>query len=158
MKGNKKLIEALNERLAEELAAINQYFLHAEMCEDWGYSVLHMAIKERSIQEMRHAERLIERILFLNGQPNLSKIGPLSIGKKVDEMHAKDWDAEDDAIKKYNETIKLAAEVGDNGTKTMLEEILRDEELHIDWLEEQQDQIEQMGIQIYLAEQRRAVA
>jgi bacterioferritin len=158
MKGNKKLIEALNDRLSEELAAINQYFLHAEMCEDWGYGVLHTLIKERSIQEMRHAERLIERILFLNGRPNMSTIGPLSIGKKVEEMHAKDWAAEDDAIKKYNETIKLATEVGDNGTKTMLEEILRDEELHIDWLEEQQDQIEQMGIQIYLAEQRGAAA
>lgn len=154
MKGNKKLIQALNDRLAEELAAINQYFLHAEMCEDWGYGVLHTAIKERSIQEMRHAERLIERILFLDGRPNMTKIGPLYIGKKVEEMHAKDRDAEEDAIKKYNETIKLAVEVGDNGTKTMLEEILRDEELHIDWLEEQLDQIEQMGIQIYLAEQR----
>lgn len=153
MKGDKKLIAALNDRLAEELGAINQYFVHGEMCEDWGYDTLHSAIKQRSIQEMKHAEKLIERILFLEGQPMVSKLGPITIGKKVEEMHQKDWDSEDDAIKKYNETIRLAAEVGDNGTKTMLEEILRDEESHIDWLEEQQDQIDQMGIQCYLAEQ-----
>jgi bacterioferritin len=154
MKGNKKLIEALNDRLAEELGAINQYFVHAEMCEDWGYGTLHQLIKERSIQEMRHAEALIERILFLDGKPIVSKLGPISIGKKVDEMHSKDWAAEADAIKGYNETIKLAEEVGDNGTKMLLENILKDEEMHIDWLEEQQDQIEQMGIQIYLSMQR----
>jgi bacterioferritin len=153
MKGNKQLIDALNERLAEELGAINQYFVHGEMCEDWGYSTLHSAIKQRSIQEMKHAEKLIERILFLDGQPMVSKLGPITIGKKVEEMHQKDWNAEDDAIKKYNETIRLAAEVGDNGTKSMLEDILKDEESHIDWLEEQQDQIDQMGIQCYLAEQ-----
>jgi bacterioferritin len=154
MKGNKKLIDALNDRLAEELAAINQYFIHAEMCEDWGYTTLHEAIKQRSIQEMKHAEKLIERILFLEGRPIVSKLGPITIGKKVEEMHQKDWNAEEDAIKKYNETIRLAVEVGDNGTKKLLEEILQDEELHIDWLEEQQDQIEQIGIQFYLAEQR----
>ena len=152
MKGNAKLIDALNERLAEELGAINQYFVHGEMCEDWGYDSLHQAIKQRSIQEMKHAEKLIERILFLEGRPIVSKLGPISIGKKVEEMHQKDWAAEDDAIKKYNETIRLAAEVGDNGTKTMLEAILKDEESHIDWLEEQREQIEQMGIQCYLAE------
>lgn len=152
MKGNAKLIDALNERLAEELGAINQYFVHGEMCEDWGYDSLHQAIKQRSIQEMKHAEKLIERILFLEGRPIVSKLGPISIGKKIEEMHQKDWAAEDDAIKKYNETIRLAAEVGDNGTKTMLEAILKDEESHIDWLEEQKDQIEQMGIQCYLAE------
>jgi bacterioferritin len=155
MKGNKKLIDALNDRLAEELGAINQYFVHGEMCEDWGYSQLHELIKQRSIQEMKHAEKLIERILFLEGRPIISNLGPISIGKKIEEMHQKDWDAEDDAIKKYNDTIRLAVEVGDNGTKTMLEEILKDEEDHIDWLEEQQDQIEQMGIQCYLAEQIR---
>ena len=154
MKGNDKLIKALNERLTEELGAINQYFVHAEMCEDWGYSTLHELIKERSIQEMKHAEALIERILFLDGQPIVSKLGPISIGKKVEEMHKKDMAAEADAIKKYNETIKLAEEVGDSGTKMLLETILKDEEMHIDWLEEQQDQIEQMGIQIYLSVQR----
>ena len=153
MKGNQKVIDALNKRLAEELGAINQYFVHAEMCEDWGYGVLQSAIKQRSIQEMKHAEKLIERILFLEGRPIVSELGPIKIGKKVEEMHQEDWNSEKDAIEKYNETIRLAAEVGDNGTKTLLEEILSDEESHIDWLEEQQDQIEQMGIQCYLAEQ-----
>lgn len=153
MKGDKKLIDALNDRLAEELGAINQYFVHAEVCEDWGYSSLTSALKQRSIQEMKHAEKLIERILFLDGQPIVTKLGPISIGKKVEEMHQKDLVAEDDAIKKYNVTIQLAVQVGDNGTKAMLEEILKDEESHMDWLEEQMDQIDQMGIQCYLAEQ-----
>lgn len=98
-------------------------------------------------------KKLIERILFLDGKPIVSNLGPIAIGTKIEEMHRKDWDAEDDAVKKYNETIHLAVEVGDNGTKTMLEEILKDEEGHIDWLEEQFNQIEQMGIQCYLAEQ-----
>lgn len=153
MKGNKMLIDALNERLAEELGAINQYFVHAEMCEDWGYTTLQQEIKARSITEMKHAEALIERILYLEGQPIVSKLGPIEIGKKVDEMHQKDLLSEEDAIKKYNETIRLAAEVGDNGTKMLLEGILKDEEAHADWLEEQQDQIEQMGLQLYLSEQ-----
>jgi len=151
MKGNDQLIAELNVRLSEELAAISQYFIHAEMCEDWGYDELSSAIKARSIQEMKHAELLIERILFLDGQPVISKLGPISIGKKVEEIHAVDTNAEADAIKKYNDTIRLAAEVGDNNTKVLLERILKDEEEHIDWLEEQQDQIEQIGIQLYLA-------
>ncbi|UCF88205.1 MAG: bacterioferritin [bacterium] len=153
MKGNKKLIDALNERLSEELAAINQYFVHSELCENFGYDVLHGAIKARSITEMKHAEKLIERILFLDGLPIVTKLGPVSIGKKVEDMHQKDRGAEEDAVKKYNATIKLAAEAGDNGTKILLEEILKDEESHLDWLEVQLDQIEQMGIQCYLAEQ-----
>jgi bacterioferritin len=134
MKGDKKLIEALNARLAEELGAINQYFVHAEMCEDWGYETLKEVIKKRSIQEMKHAEKLIERILYLEGRPIVSKLGPITIGKKVEEMHKNDWNAEVDAIKNYNETIRLAAEIGDNGTKTMLEAILHEEEDHIDWI------------------------
>jgi bacterioferritin len=151
MKGNDKLIAELNARLSEELGAISQYFVHAEMCENWGYDSLADAIKKRSIQEMKHAEKLIERILFLEGKPVMSKLGPISIGKKVEEMHKKDREAEADAIKKYNDTIRLAAEVGDNNTKMLLEAILKDEEEHIDWLEEQQDQIDQIGIQLYLA-------
>ncbi|NJC88240.1 MAG: bacterioferritin [Desulfuromonas sp.] len=153
MKGNEKLIGELNARLSEELGAISQYFVHAEMCENWGYDRLAEAVKKRSIQEMKHAEKLIERILFLEGKPVLSKLGPITIGKKVEEMHKKDWNAEADAIKKYNETIRLAGEVGDNNTKIMLEAILKDEEAHIDWLEEQNDQIEQVGIQLYLSRQ-----
>ncbi len=151
MKGNDKLLAELNARLSEELGAISQYFVHAEMCENWGYDALADAIKKRSIQEMKHAEKLIERILFLEGKPMMTKLGPITIGKKVEEMHKKDWNAEADAIKKYNDTIRLAAEVGDNNTKMLLEAILKDEEAHIDWLEEQQDQIDQIGIQLYLA-------
>ena len=153
MKGNEKLIAELNARLSEELGAISQYFVHAELCENWGYEVLASAIKKRSIQEMKHAEKLIERILFLEGKPVMTKLGPITIGKNVEEMHKKDWDAEADAIKKYNDTIRQASEVGDNNTKILLESILKDEEEHIDWLEEQQDQIGQMGIQLYLSRQ-----
>lgn len=152
MKGNEKLIESLNARLSEELGAINQYFVHAEMCEDWGYGALQGVIKKRSIQEMKHAEKLIERILFLEGQPIVSKLDKISIGKQVEQMHTFDLAAEVRAIKGYNDSIRLAAEVGDNGTKTMLEALLKEEEEHLDWLEAQQDQIEQMGIQLYLAE------
>lgn len=153
MKGNEKLIAELNARLSEELGAISQYFVHAEMCENWGYDALAATIKKRSIQEMKHAEKLIERILFLEGKPTMSKLGPITIGKKVEEMHQKDWNAEADAVKKYNDTIKLAADVGDNNTKLLLEAILKEEEEHIDWLEEQQDQIGQVGIQLYLSRQ-----
>ena len=153
MKGNDKLIVELNARLCEELGAISQYFVHAEMCENWGYDALASAIKQRSIQEMKHAEKLIERILFLDGKPVMTKLGPITIGKNVEEMHKKDWNAEADAIKKYNDTIRQATEVGDNNTKILLESILKDEEEHIDWLEEQQDQISQMGIQLYLSRQ-----
>jgi len=143
----------LNARLAEELAAINQYFLHAEMCENWRYAALKEEIKQRSIQEMRHAEKLIERILFLEGKPIVSKLGRLSIGDSVEKMHKNDWAAENDAIRKYNESIRVAMEAGDNGGKELLESILRDEEGHIDWIEAQQDQVKQMGIQVYLGEQ-----
>lgn len=153
MKGNEKLIQSLNARLIEELTAINQYFVHAEMCEDWGYENLQAVIKKRSISEMKHAEKLIERILFLEGQPIVSKLDKITIGKTVEKIHQNDWLAEESAIKGYNESIRLAAEVGDNGTKTILEAILKDEEEHIDWLESQKDQIEQMGLQLYLAEQ-----
>jgi bacterioferritin len=153
MKGNDKVIEQLNARLAEELAAINQYFLHAEMCENWRYQPLKGEIKKRSIQEMRHAEKLIERILFLEGRPVVNKLGKISIGDSVEKMHKNDWAAENDAIQKYNESIRIATELGDNGSKELLEAILKEEEEHIDWIEAQQDQIKQVGIQVYLGEQ-----
>ena len=126
--------------------------VHAEMCEDWGYGALQGVIKKRSIQEMKHAEKLIERILFLEGRPMVSKLDQIFIGEKVEQMHAFDLAAEVRAIKGYNDSIRLATEVGDNGTKTMLEALLKEEEEHLDWLEAQQDQIGQMGIQLYLAE------
>jgi bacterioferritin len=153
MQGNAKVIEQLNARLADELTAINQYMVHAEMCENWGYERLHGEIQKRAIVEMRHAEKLIARILFLEGIPTVSQLNKISIGAGVEKMHTNDWKAEEVAIKGYNETIKVAGEVGDNGTRELVESILTEEEEHIDWIEAQQSQIEQMGIQNYLTEQ-----
>ena len=153
MKGNKKLIEHLNARLAEELTAINQYMVHSEMCDDWGYGKLHKQIEKRAIDEMKHAEKLIGRILYLEGIPIVSDLNKIHIGAEVPKMHENDRQAEEGAIKSYNESIRLAAEVGDNGTREMLTAILKEEEEHIDTLEAQLDQIKQMGIQNYLTEQ-----
>jgi bacterioferritin len=153
MKGNDKVIERLNARLSDELTAISQYMVHAEMCDNWGYEQLAKAIEKRAVEEMKHAERLIARILFLEGRPIVSQLGQIAIGAKVEDQHARDWEAEAGAIKAYNEDIRFAVEVGDNGTRDMLESILHDEEAHIDWLEAQLDQINQMGIQAYLSEQ-----
>ena len=153
MKGNDKILKALNARLAEELSAINQYFVHAEMCDNWKYDRLHEVIKKRALLEMKHAEKLIERILFLEGQPIVNKLNLVSIGASVQDMHKNDLAAEMSAEKGYNETIQLAAELKDAGTKDMLEAILADEEGHIDWLEAQVDQIKQMGLENYLSEQ-----
>ncbi len=153
MKGNDRLIEKLNDLLADELTAINQYMVHSEMCENWKYERLHKEDKERAFTEMRHAEKLIERILFLEGRPTVSKLKEIRIGAEVQTQHKYDVELEYDAVKSYNEGIKLAEEVGDNGTRDFLVSILKDEEDHIDWLEAQLDQIKQMGIQIYLAEQ-----
>ena len=153
MKGNEKILETLNELLADELTAINQYMVQSEMCADWGYEKLHEAIEKRAIDEMKHAEKLIGRILFLEGRPIVSNLNKINIGATVDVQHKNDQAAEEMAIKAYNDSIKLAVEVGDNGTRDLLEEILDDEEEHIDWIESQLDQIEQMGLQVYLGEQ-----
>jgi bacterioferritin len=153
MKGNEKIIKTLNDLLADELTAINQYMVQSEMCADWGYEHLHEDIEKRAIDEMKHAEKLIGRILFLEGMPVVSNLNKIHIGSSVDAQHKNDHEAEQMAIKAYNEGIKLAVEVGDNGTRDLLEEILEDEEEHIDWIESQLDQIEQMGLQVYLGEQ-----
>ncbi len=153
MKGNEKIIEHLNARLAEELTAINQYMVHAEMCDNWQYERLHKTIEKRAIDEMKHAEKLIARILFLDGRPIVSNLNKIHIGAEVAKMHENDRLAEEDAIKGYNESIRLAAEVGDNGTRELFEGILKEEEDHIDELEAQLDQIKQMGIAGYLTEQ-----
>ncbi|GFE59763.1 bacterioferritin [Geobacter sp. AOG2] len=153
MKGNEKIIEHLNLRLAEELTAINQYMVHSEMCDNWGYERLHHAIEKRAIDEMKHAEKLIARILFLDGRPIVSELNKMHIGAEVPKMHENDWSAEAGAIKGYNESIRLAVEVGDNGTRELLEAILKEEEDHIDWLEAQLDQIKQVSPQNYLVEQ-----
>jgi bacterioferritin len=153
MKGNDKIIEHLNARLADELTAINQYIVHAEMCENWNYKQLEEMIQKRAIAEMRHAEKLIARILFLEGKPIVSKLNQIIIGTEVPNIHESDRGAEETAIQGYNESIHLAAEVRDNNTKVLLESILKEEEDHIDWIEAQLDQIKQMGVENYLAEQ-----
>jgi bacterioferritin len=153
MKGQQEIIDKLNELLAEELTAINQYFLHAEMCGDWGYEKLHEKIEQRSIQEMKHAERLMERILFLEGRPIVSELNKINIGDTVQKMLENDWQAEKDAIEMYNAAVALASNLSDNGSKLLVESILSDEEDHIDWIEEQLDQIEQMGYERYLNRQ-----
>lgn len=153
MKGNQKILETLNMLLADELTAINQYMVQSEMCADWGYEKLHESIEKRAIDEMKHAEKLIGRILFLEGKPIVSNLNKINIGATVDAQHKNDHEAEEMAIKAYNEAIKLAVDVGDNGSRDLLEEILEDEENHIDWIETQLDQIEQMGLQVYLGEQ-----
>jgi bacterioferritin len=153
MKGNEQIIEKLNQMLADELTAINQYFLHAEMCADWGYEKLHEVLEKRAIEEMHHAEELMGRILFLEGMPVVSQLNPIHIGSSVEKQIRNDWSAEKVAIEGYNVAVQLAVDVKDNGTRELFESILKDEEMHIDWIEAQIDQIEQMGIQNYLTEQ-----
>jgi bacterioferritin len=153
MKGNDKIIAKLNFLLADELTAISQYMVQAEMCANWGYKELAEAIEKRAIDEMKHAEKHIGRIIFLEGKPVVSELNKINIGETVESHHKNDWESESGAIQAYNDAIKLAVEVGDNGTREMLEGILKDEEAHIDWIEAQLDQIRQMGIQVYLSEQ-----
>ncbi len=153
MKGNDKLIATLNVLLADELTAINQYMVHSEMCKNWGYAELHEAIEKRAITEMKHAEMHIGRIIFLEGKPVVSNLNPLHIGAAVLDQLQNDLGAEQTAVKGYNDGVKLAGEVGDNGSRAMLESILKDEEDHLDWLEIQLDLVEQVGIQNYLAQQ-----
>jgi bacterioferritin len=153
MKGNPKMIAKLNELLAEELTAINQYMVHSEMCDNWGYAKLHKAIEKTAIDEMKHAEKLIGRILFLEGLPTVSKLNTMNIGSTPQGLLENDLAAEGDAVPSYNAGIQLATEVKDAGTRELLEHILQDEERHIDWLEAQRDQIAQMGLANYLVMQ-----
>lgn len=153
MKGNVKVIAALNEALQEELLAINQYFLHSEMCENWKYEALAKYIKKQSIDEMKHAEKIIERILFLDATPSL--VGPmkLKVGKNVKEQIASDLELELGAVKLYNNAVKLARDEGDNATAEFFAVILKDEEEHVDWLESQLHLIEEIGYEQYLSRQ-----
>ena len=153
MKGDPKVLEVLNEALGEELTAINQYFLHSEICENLGYSRLQQAIKAESIDEMKHAEALIERILLLEGQPNMSRYGEIRVGKEVDDMLANDLELEKGARELYNRAIRICVEAGDMGTREVMEKILADEERHLDWLETQHSLIRQLGLVNYLARQ-----
>jgi bacterioferritin len=153
MKGDPKVIALLNEVLGNELVAINQYFLHARMCENWGYERLWKKIRAESIDEMKHADKLIERILYLDGFPNLQKMGKLEIGETVHEQMKADLGLEKRAIPVLNAGIALCREKGDNGTAELLEDILVSEEEHANWLEAQLTLFEQVGAQGYLAEQ-----
>lgn len=153
MKGNDKLIETLNALLADELAAISQYMVHSEMSDNWGYEKLHKYFEKRAIDEMKHAEKLIGRIIFLEGTPIVSKLNKINIGADVPKQLNNDHAAEFGAIKAYNEAIVLAGEVADFATREILEDILQDEDDHIDKIEELQDQINQMTIQIFLSTQ-----
>lgn len=155
MKGDKKIIEVLNDVLTAELTAINQYFVHGEMCDNWGYDRLHDAIRKHSIGEMKHAEEVIERILFLDGIPNMQRLGKVNIGETVPEQLKLDHALELDAITRLNKGIETCRELGDNNSRHLLEEILEDEEEHIDWIESQLSLIEQVGVQNYLAQQIR---
>jgi bacterioferritin len=153
MKGNEQIIALLNDLLADELTAVNQYIVHSEMCANWGYDRLHEAIEKRAIDEMKHAEKLIARILFLEGLPIVSNLKKMNIGATVETQLKSDLALEADANTSYNKGIQLGVEKSDNGTRELLESILKDEEIHQDWLEAQLDQIKQMGIQNYLAQQ-----
>jgi bacterioferritin len=153
MKGNEKVIAVLNALLSDELTAISQYMVHSEMCANWRFNELHEAIEKRAIDEMKHAEKHIGRIIFLEGVPVVSSLKKMFIGADVEAQLKNDQKSEIDAIQAYNEAIRLAADCGDNGTREMLGAILLDEEGHLDWLEAQLDQIRLMGIQNYLTEQ-----
>ena len=150
METNKVVIDVLNRLLKEELTAINQYMVHAEMFEDWGYAKMGEAEEHAAIEEMKHAEKLIGRILYLGGIPWVSDMDEIRIGKTVPEMMENDFQLESHAVKLYNDAIKAVVAEGDNGTKDLLDQILKDEEGHIDLFMEQKDKIEQMGLQRYL--------
>ena len=153
MKGNEKLVTVLNQLLADELTAISQYMVHSEMCDNWGYNKLHQAIEQQARDEMHHAEWLIRRIIFLEGAPVVSKLNPIQIGQNVVDMIGRDEEAELAAGRAYNAAIRLSHEVDDQATADLLTDILKMEEGHNDWAEKQRAQIEQMGLESYLANQ-----
>lgn len=152
MEGNPKVLEQLNRALREELTAINQYFVHAEMCENWKYDRLATYIKKQSIGEMKHAEALMERILFLDGTPSMEPL-KVSIGSNVKDMIASDLKLEIEAVAMYNEAIKIAVENHDNGSRDLFVMLLKDEEEHVDWLEAQMHQMKELGYERYLSMQ-----
>ena len=155
MQGNPKVIAALNEALKEELTAINQYFLHAEMCENWHYNKLGSFIKKQSIDEMKHAEALIERLLFLDATPSLTEPMQLTVGKNVKEQLESDLQLELNAVVMYNNAIQVARDQKDNASAELFEKLLKDEEEHVDWLEAQLYQIGEIGYERYLSQQIR---
>lgn len=155
MQGSPAVIEALNEILTAELTAINQYFIHAKMCGNWGYERLAAKVHEESIDEMKDADAIIERILYLDGVPNMQRLAPVKVGETVLEQLELSLETETEAIARYNRSIALCVAEGDNGTRDLLETHLTGEESHADWLEAQLDLIRQIGIENYLAQQIR---
>jgi bacterioferritin len=155
MKGSPKVIAQLNEALKEELIAINQYFLHAEMCENWHYSRLADHIRKESIDEMKHAEALIERILFLDGAPNMTEPMKISIGANVKDQLEGDLKLELTGVALYNKAVQVARDEGDNASRELFERILKEEEEHVDWLEAQLHQVKELGYERYLSQQIR---
>jgi bacterioferritin len=153
MKGNEQVIACLNSLLADELTAINQYMVHSEMDDNWRFKELHDKVEERAITEMKHAEKLIARIIFLESTPTVSVLRKINIGKDIETQLKNDLEAEYGAVKAYNEGIRVAYDVGDNGSREIMDSILKDEEDHVDYLEAQLDQIKMMGLQTYLVEQ-----
>ena len=153
MKGDPDVIEMLNAVLTSELTAVNQYFLHARLCHHWGYDRLYEKVRKESIEEMKHADRLIDRILYLEGLPNLQRYGKVNVGQTVPEQFQLDLQVEYDAVKRLNDGIEACRAAGDNGTRELLEHILQEEEQHVDWLETQQESIKQIGLERYLSEQ-----
>ena len=153
MKGDSGIIKLLNEILTGELVAINQYFLHARMCKDWGYEKLADKIRVESIDEMKHAQELIDRILFLEGKPNVQKLGPVRIGENVPEQLKNDLELENQAIPRLRDGIQSCNQIGDHGTRELLEHILVNEEEHVDWLESQIHILKEVGVENYLLEQ-----
>ena len=153
MKGHDKVITLLNECLTAELTAVNQYFLHARICENWGYQRLWKRLRQESIDEMKHADRLIVRVLYLEGMPNVQRLGKINVGESVPEMFRLDLEVEKASIKSYNEGVELARSLADNGTRELLEDILLGSEEYANWLEAQLTLIAQVGEQNYLAQQ-----
>jgi bacterioferritin len=153
MQGEAQVIELLNEILTAELTAVNQYFIHAMMCRNWRYLRLAKHSRQESIEEMKHAEELIERILYLEGVPNMQRYMKINVGATVPEQHQFDLQVERDAVARLNRGVALCRDRGDNGSRVLLEKILREEEEHIDWLEAQLQQIQDVGLQNYLSQQ-----
>jgi bacterioferritin len=153
MKVDAAIIEALNDVLTAELTAINQYFIHYKMCADWNYDRLAKAFRDESMEEMQHADKVIDRILYLDGLPNMQRYGNVLVGETVKEMHDVDLQIEKTHVDRLNKAIVLCRDKDDNGSRMLIEEILRDTEEAVDWIEAEQDQIEQMGIENYLAQQ-----
>jgi bacterioferritin len=153
MKGNDEVVEVLNDVLCAELTSINQYFIHSEMRENWQYKHLAERARKEAVEEMKHAELIIERILYLDGAPNMQKYMKINVGQDVPSQHHFDLDLEKDAVARLNRGVELARVKEDNGTRALLEKILRDEEEHVDWLEAQLQQIQDVGVATYLAQQ-----